>query len=193
MARAKKASTRRKTTRKPSTKRASTKRSSSRKSSTRRPTTRKTSTKRPTTRKTSTRRTSASRKKRNTSSARKKGLLRTRKREKKILIIVAIIVVLVVAIALLQNTRYAKVDKERSKPIGEIASNAVEGKITSINVGPVRKAIRVKSFRTGKRYTFYVGWRTKFSPDRWPSTGERVKVYYVYDRGYLKATRVYIR
>jgi hypothetical protein len=182
MASAKRPNTRRKTTRKPSTKRASTKRSSSRRSSTRRPPTRKAS----------TRKTSASRKKRSTSRARKKGLLRTRKKEKKILIIVAVIVALVVLIGFLQNTR-TKVYQKKAGTVGEISRNAVEGKITSINVGPVRKVIRVKSFRTGKVYTFYVGWRTKFYPDRWPSTGERVKVYYLYDQGYLKATRVYIR
>jgi hypothetical protein len=76
--------------------------------------------------------------------------------------------------------------------VGEISRNAVYGKVTSINVGPVRKAIRVKSLTTGKTYTFYVGWRTRFSP-RWPTSGETVKVYYIYDKGYLKATRVRIQ
>ena len=148
--------------------------------STRRKTTRRTSTKRPSARRTPTRR------------RKPKGLRLTRKSQKQILIALAVVVALILLIAFLQNTRI-KVEQKRAGTVGEIARNAVYGKVTSINVGPARKAIRVKSFNTGKVYTFYVGWRTKFYPDRWPSSGERVKVYYLYDRGYLKATRVYIR
>jgi hypothetical protein len=182
MARTKRASTKRAGTRKTSTKRASTKK---KRPSTKRAGARKTSTRRP-----STRRTTTTRKKKSTRRKKPQGLRLTRKKQKKILIIVGVIVALLLLIGFLQDTRFAKVDKERSKPVGEIASNAVYGKVTSIRVGAVRKVIRVKSFATGKTYTFYVGWRTKFSPDRWPSSGQKVKVYYFYDRGYLKATRV---
>ncbi|MBN1255660.1 MAG: hypothetical protein JXA50_10345 [Deltaproteobacteria bacterium] len=183
MARAKKASTRRKTTRKPSTKRASTKRSSSK----------RLSTKRPATRKASTRRTSASRKKRSASRARKKSLLRTRKREKKILIIVAVIVALVVVIGFLQNTR-TKVYQKKAGTVGEVSRNAVEGRVTSVNIGVAgRGTIRVKSFRTGKTYTFYTGVLTKYNIKRYPRSGDSARVSYVYDRGYLKATYVRLR
>jgi hypothetical protein len=101
-------------------------------------------------------------------------------------------VALLLLIGFIQNTRFRVIQK-KAGTVGEISRNAVYGKVISVNVGPVRKAIRVKSLTTGKVYTFYVGWRTKFSPDRWPSAGERVKIYYVYDRGYLKATRVRIQ
>lgn len=168
------------------TKRASTKRTGTRKTGTRKASTKskKTSTRRP-----STRRTSTSRKTRSTRSRKPKGLRLTPKKQRQILIIVGVIVALLLLIGFLQNTRFKAVQK-KAGTVGEISRNAVYGKVTSINVGPVRKAIRVKSLTTGKVYTFYVGWRTKFSPDRWPSPGERVKVYYVYDKGYLKATRV---
>lgn len=166
---------------------ASTKRASTRRKSTKRTSTRRATTRRPTARRTSARRPSA----RRTTTRRKKptGLRLTRKQQKQILIVVAVVVGLLIFLALMQKSTY--VQKKYYK--GEVARNAVYGKVTSINAGPARKAIRVKSFNTGKVYTFYVGWRTRFSPDRWPSPGERVKVYYLYDRGYLKATRVYIR
>lgn len=172
MAPTKRASTRRKSTRRPSTKRTSTRRTSTRRASTRRTSTRRTSTRRTPTRR-----------------RKSKGLRLTRKTQRQILIAVAVVVAVLILLAFMQKTTY--VQKKFYK--GEIARNAVYGKVTSIHAGPARKAIRVRSFNTGKVYTFYVGWRTRFSPDRWPSSGERVKVYYVYDRGYLKATRVYIR
>ena len=165
MARTKRASTRRK----------STKRASTRRTSTRRETTRRPSTRRPSARKTTTRR------------RKPKGLRLTRKQQKQILIVVAVVVGLLIFLALMQKSTY--VQKKYYK--GEVARNAVYGKVTSINAGPARKAIRVKSLNTGKVYTFYVGWRTRFSPDRWPSPGERVKIYYLYDRGYLKACLLY--
>jgi hypothetical protein len=170
------------------TKRASSRRTGTKKASTRRASTRrkKTSTRRP-----STRRTSTSRRKRSTRSRKPKGLRLTRKKQKKILIIVGVIVALLLLIGFLQSPRFT-VDPKKAGTVGEISRNAVYGKVTSINVGPVRKAIRVKSLTTGKTYTFYVGWRTRFSP-RWPTSGETVKVYYVYDKGYLKATRVRIQ
>ncbi len=75
----------------------------------------------------------------------------------------------------------------------EIASNAVYGQVLGINVGSTpRGTIRVKSLTTGKVYTFYLGWRTNYYPARYPYRGEKVKVYYVNDRGYLKATQVTI-
>jgi hypothetical protein len=177
------------------TKRASTKRTGTRKASTKkkRPSTKRASARKTGTRRSSTRRTTTTRKKKSTRRKKPQGLRLTKKKQKKILIIVGVIVALLLLIGFLQDTRFAKIDRERSKPTGEISSNAVSGKVTSIRVGPVRKAIRVKSFATGKVYTFYVGWRTKFSPNRWPTSGEKVKVYYIYDKGYLKATRVSIQ
>jgi transglutaminase/protease-like cytokinesis protein 3 len=168
------------------TKRTSTRRTGTRKASTRRTTTKR---KKTTTRRPSTRTASASSKKRSTGSRKPKGLRLSRKKQKQILIIVGVIVALLLLIGFLQSPRFFKVDQEKAGTVGEISRNAVYGKVTSINVGPVRKAIRVKILTTGKTYTFYVGWRTRFSP-RWPTSGETVKVYYVYDRGYLKATRV---
>lgn len=184
MARTKRASTKRAGTRKTGTKKASTKRPSTRKTGAR-----KTSTRRTSSRSASARRTTTSRKKKSTKSRKPKGLRLTPKKQRQILIIVGVIVALLLLIGFLQDTRFKAVQK-KAGTVGEISRNAVYGKVTSINVGPVRKAIRVKSLTTGKVYTFYVGWRTKFSPNRWPSTGERVKVYYIYDKGYLKATRV---
>ena len=183
MARTKRASTRRTGTRKASTRKASTKR--------KRPSTRKAGARKTSARRTSTRRTTTTRKKRSTSRRKPQGLRLTRKKQKKILIIVGVIVALLLLIGFLQSPRF-RVDPKKAGTVGEISRNAVYGKVTSINVSPVRKWIRVKSFATGRTYTFYVGWRTKFSPKRWPSSGETVKVFYFYDRGYLKATRVRI-
>ena len=172
------------------TKRASTRRTGSRKASTRRASTRRKSTSRTSARRTSARRPSTSRRTRSTRSKQPQGLRLTRKKQKQILTVVAVVVGLLILIFLLQN--YRSVSGKKSAG-GEIGRNVVYGKVVSVNVGPVRKEIRVKSLNTGKVYTFYVGWRTKFYPDRWPSPGERVKIYYLYDRGYLKATRVYLR
>jgi hypothetical protein len=36
----------------------------------------------------------------------------------------------------------------------------------------------------------YVGRRTRYEPRRYPAVGEQVKVLYIDDRGYLKATQV---
>ena len=178
MARTKRASTRRTGTRKASTKRASTKK--------KRPSTKRTSARKTSTRRSSARRTTTTRKKKSTRSRKPQGLRLTKKKQKKILIIVGVIVALLLLIGFLEGPRF-RVNPKKAGTVGEISRNAVYGKVTSINVGPVRKAIRVKSFATGKTYTFYVGWRTR---GPWPSTGQTVKVYYFYDRGYLKATRV---
>ena len=80
---------------------------------------------------------------------------------------------------------------------GELGPNVVVGKVLSIQTHPGWRAgrgtIEVKSDHTGKVYTFYVGKRTAYYPRRYPGIGERVRVYYVNDQGYLKATRVEIR
>jgi hypothetical protein len=186
------AQTKRKTTKKPSTRKTRAKKVSSRKTTSRKTSSKRTSPKRTSTKRTSARRPSTSRTTRSTRSRKPKGLRLTSKKQKQILIIVAVIVALLLLMGFLQQTR-TRVVQKKAGTVGEISRNAVYGKVISVNVGPVRKAIRVKSLTTGKVYTFYVGWRTKFYPDRWPSSGEKVKVYYVYDRGYLKATRVKIQ
>ncbi|MCJ7662767.1 MAG: hypothetical protein MUO24_00850, partial [Desulfobacterales bacterium] len=58
--------------------------------------------------------------------------------------------------------------------------------------GAGRGTIEVKSDHTGRIYTFYVGSRTNYYPHRYPYVGERVRVHYINDRGYLKATSVEI-
>ena len=50
----------------------------------------------------------------------------------------------------------------------------------------------VKSDKTGKTYTFYLGVKTIYIPHRYPNIGETVKVSYIDDRGVLKATQVEI-
>jgi hypothetical protein len=75
----------------------------------------------------------------------------------------------------------------------EIGPNTVQGKVLSILTGAFRKGtIEVKSDQTGETYTFYVGNRTAYYPYRYPVIGETIKVIYVNDRGYLKATSVEI-
>ena len=73
----------------------------------------------------------------------------------------------------------------------EIGPNAVQGKVVSIYTNVFRKGtIVVKSDKTGKSYTFYLGRRTIYVPHRYPTVEETVKVSYIDDRGFLKATRV---
>ena len=75
----------------------------------------------------------------------------------------------------------------------EIGPNQVQGKVTSIYANVFRKGtIVVKSDQTGKRYTFYLGRRTIYIPHRYPGIEETVKVSYINDRGFLKATQVEI-
>ena len=75
----------------------------------------------------------------------------------------------------------------------EIGPNEVQGKVISIYTNVFRKGtIVVKSDQTGKTYTFYVGRKTVYVPWRYPSIEETVKVSYINDRGFLKATRVEI-
>jgi uncharacterized integral membrane protein len=148
-------------------------------------------TKRARARRKSTRRTSARRPKKATRRQRAKGPRLTRKSQKQILVAVAIVVGILLLIFLLQNTR-TYVQKRWYG--GEVGSNAVYGKITGVAIGAFgRGTIHVQSFNTGKVYTFYVGKDTNYSPHRYPSPGENAKVYYIYDRGYLKSTLVKIR
>jgi len=71
----------------------------------------------------------------------------------------------------------------------EIGPNEVQGKVTQFYTRAKKGTIVVKSDQTGKSYTFYVGWSTLYTP-RYPGIGETIKVQYINDRGYLKATRV---
>jgi hypothetical protein len=73
----------------------------------------------------------------------------------------------------------------------EIGPNQVQGKVTQFSTRARKGTIVVKSDQTGKPYTFYVGWKTIYAP-RYPAIGETVKVQYVNDRGFLKATHVEI-
>ncbi|MBW2038993.1 MAG: hypothetical protein JRI46_05255 [Deltaproteobacteria bacterium] len=75
----------------------------------------------------------------------------------------------------------------------EIGPNEVQGKVLSIQTNVFRRGtIVVKSDQTGTTYTFYVGARTVYYPPRYPGIGETIKVQYINDRGFLKATRVEI-
>jgi hypothetical protein len=75
----------------------------------------------------------------------------------------------------------------------EIGPNEVQGKVLSIETNAFRRGtIAVKSDQTGENYTFYVGSRTAYYPRRYPAVGETIRVFYINDRGYLKATRVEI-
>lgn len=160
------------------TKRTSTKRKSTRRPSTKRTSTRRTSARRPSTRKKTTRRKTP------------KGLRLTRKTQRQILIAVAVVVAVLIFLALMQKTPYVQKKYYR----GEIARNAVYGKVTSVAIGVAgRGTIRVRSFNTGKTYTFYTGLRTRYNVKRYPRVGNNAKVYYVNDRGYRKATYVRIR
>jgi len=76
----------------------------------------------------------------------------------------------------------------------EIGPNQVQGKVLTIQTNAFRRGtLEVKSDLSGKIYTFYLGSRTTYYPRRYPGIGERVRVRYVNDQGYLKATRVEIR
>ena len=82
---------------------------------------------------------------------------------------------------------------ERSKDGGEIASNAVLGRVIAHRLRANRRgAMAVRSLHTGKEYTFFVGWRTSYHPRRYPAIGEQVKVYYLFDKGLMEATQVVI-
>jgi hypothetical protein len=83
----------------------------------------------------------------------------------------------------------AELTRERQeKGAEEIGATAVYGEVISIQRG----RISIQGLRTGKVYTVYVGRRTHYYPRRYPSIGEKIKVFYILDRGYMKATEVYI-
>jgi hypothetical protein len=73
-----------------------------------------------------------------------------------------------------------------SKRTEDVGTNVVYGQVISVERG----SITIQSRTDGKTYTLYVGRRTYYSPHRYPSVGERVKVLYIDDRGYMKATQV---
>jgi len=82
---------------------------------------------------------------------------------------------------------------ERSKDGGEIASNAVLGRVIAVRLRANRRGtMAVRSLHTEKEYTFFVGWRTSYHPRRYPAIGEQVKVYYLFDKGLMEATQVVI-
>ena len=74
----------------------------------------------------------------------------------------------------------------------EIGSSAVYGTIVDAYPRvPPKGVIKLRSSNTGKVYTFYTGLKTRYSPvDRGPAIGDTAKIYYINDRGYLKATYV---
>jgi hypothetical protein len=71
----------------------------------------------------------------------------------------------------------------------ESATKAIYGKVISLQRG----SITIQSIPDGKTYTVYVGRRTNYSPRRSPALGEKIKVLYIDDRGYMKATQVQIQ
>jgi len=149
------------------------------------------STRKRTTRSASARRTRTRRPRRAARRTRKKGL-GLNKSQKKILTIVAIVVGILILLALLQQGRhYVQVTYYG----GEVARNAVSGRVTSAAIGAAgRGTIHVQSYNTGKIYTFYTGVRTDYNMrGRYPAAGDSVKVYYINDRGYLKATYIRIQ
>jgi hypothetical protein len=75
------------------------------------------------------------------------------------------------------------------KSAEEIGPNAIFGKVVSAT----KRIITMQSLNTGKEYTIYVGYRTNYIPRRYPLVGEKIKVLYIDDRGYLKATQVEIQ
>ncbi len=119
-----------------------------------------------------------------------KGFRISRKTQRQILIAMAIIVGIIILLSLIQKTPV--VQKKLFK--GEIGKNVVYGNVTGVAIGIGGKGtISVKSFNTGKTYTFYTGVRTRYNVRRYPQLGDKAKVYYFNDRGYLKAWFISIR
>ncbi len=148
------------------------------------------STRRKTTRRASARRTRTRRPRRAARRTRKKGL-GLNKSQKKVLTVVAIVVGILILLALLKGPYYVRTTYYG----GEVGRNAVSGQVTSADIGAAgRGTIHVQSYHTGKIYTFYTGVRTDYNVrGRYPARGDSVKVYYVNDRGYLKATYIRLR
>jgi hypothetical protein len=155
----------------------------------RKSTRRKTTRRRPT-RRAAARRTRARRPRRTARRTRKKGL-GLNKTQKKILTVVAIVVGVLILLALLKGPQYVRVTYYG----GEVGRNAVSGQVTSSAIGAAgRGTIHVQSYYTGKIYTFYTGVRTDYNRrGHYPARGDSVKVYYINDRGYLKATYIRIQ
>jgi len=78
---------------------------------------------------------------------------------------------------------------EAHQGTAEIGTKAIYGKVLSAQRG----SITIQGIPEGKAYTVYVGRRTNYEPRRYPAVGERVKVLYIDDRGYMKATQVQIQ
>jgi hypothetical protein len=78
---------------------------------------------------------------------------------------------------------------EAHQGTAEIGTKAIYGKVLSAQRG----SITIQGIPEGKTYTVYVGRRTIYEPRRYPAVGERVKVLYIDDRGYMKATQVQIQ
>jgi hypothetical protein len=76
-----------------------------------------------------------------------------------------------------------------SEDRAEVATKAIYGKVIFLQRG----SITIQSIPEGKTYTVYVGRRTNYSPRRYPVLGEKLKVLYIDDRGYMKATEVQIQ
>ncbi len=104
---------------------------------------------------------------------------------KKILLVIVMILFLVGMGSALLTAQFAFAKDK------EIGPNQVQGKVTQFHTRARKGTIVVKSDQTGKPYTFYVGWRTIYTP-RYPGISETVKVQYINDRGFLKATEVEI-
>ncbi|MBW2038067.1 MAG: hypothetical protein JRI46_00480 [Deltaproteobacteria bacterium] len=129
--------------------------------------------------------------KKRTTRTKKKSTRRSGLTKRQLLTAAAVVLGIILTAAFLLHTYpVGKVVKKRTAA-KEIGPNAVYGKIIGVNIEAIpRGTIWVKSFNTGKRYTFWVGWRTIYQPPRYPYKGEKVTVHYVYDRGYLKATQI---
>lgn len=82
---------------------------------------------------------------------------------------------------------------ERRLANRETAPNAVFGRVMTADIGEnCEGTITVKSLHTGRIHTFSVGWQTSYHPRRYPSIGERVKVYFLTEEDAMKATQVTI-
>jgi len=75
---------------------------------------------------------------------------------------------------------------QSSKDTAETGANVIYGQVISLQRG----SITIQSLTDRKAYTLYVGRRTNYSPLRYPTVGDKVKVLYIDDRGYMKATQV---
>jgi hypothetical protein len=88
--------------------------------------------------------------------------------------VVAVVVGLIILIALLQNPRTYVQKKYYA---GEVGRTIVYGKVTGVSIGVAgRGTITVRSFNTGKTYTFYTGVRTKYNIRRYPRAGDTMSM-----------------